>query len=204
MRAENQKIESKKALSEILQWFRAIIIALIVAIFIRGFLFEMVLVDGQSMENSLYDHQRLIVYKLGYNFSIPKRGDVIVFKYDDGALKNYPFIQNNALLSRLIPDFKEIDYIKRVIALPGEEVDIKDGAVYINGKKLEESYAKDVTDKLAMELPAKVPENKVFVLGDNRQNSNDSRSIGFIELDRVKGKAVLRVLPVQSFGNIYS
>jgi signal peptidase I len=103
---------------------------------------------------------------------------------------------------RSIPSVMEIDYIKRVIGVPGDKIDIKDGHVYINGEKLDEKYAKGETHKQLLDFPKTVPPNTVFVLGDNRQNSRDSRIIGFIEYDRIKGKAVLRIWPFKDLGVI--
>lgn len=181
-------------LKEVLQWVQCIIIAVVIALLIRGLIFEPVLVDGHSMDNTLDHGQRLIEYKLGYFFSPPKRGDVIVLQYQKGVLKYLP-----------LPDPREIDYIKRVIGLPGDEIEIKDGKVFVNGQALTEPYAKGRTEPLGMKFPVKVPENNVFVLGDNREHSSDSRnqSLGFVSYDRIRGKAVFRIWPLDKFGSIY-
>jgi signal peptidase I len=194
---ENNTPEPKKKsfsiLKEILQWIEVIVIAVVIALLVRGFLFEPVEVIGQSMQDTLFTNQRLITYKLGYNFAPPKRGDIIVLEFKEGVL--------NKLLP--LPDPNEIDYIKRVIGLPGDELDLRDGAVYLNGVKLDEPYAKGITLKQSLDFPLKVPEKSVFVMGDNRQNSSDSRQIGFIAYSRIKGKAVFRIWPFKDFGNIY-
>lgn len=184
-------VESTNTIKEIFQWIQYIIAAVIIALLIRAFIFEPVLVDGHSMDNTLNNGQRLIEYKLGYFFSPPKRGDVIVLQYQKGILKYLP-----------LPDPKEIDYIKRVIGVPGDEVDFKDGKVYINGKELNEPYAKGRTLPLGMKVPAVVPPNNVFVLGDNRENSSDSRRIGFIDYSRIRGKATIRIWPLKNIGLI--
>lgn len=191
-------------LGEISQWLLAILIALLVALLLRGFVFEIVMVDGTSMKDTLETGQRLIVNKLVYNFYAPKRGDIIVLQYQEGMIKNIPFIGNSAILKKFFPDLKETDYVKRVIGLPGDEVDIRDdGFVYINGKKLIEPYAKGMTYKHALKFPLTVPEKKVLVLGDNRTVSNDSRQIGFIDYSKIKGKAAFRVWPFDKAGSIY-
>ncbi len=182
----------------------AILIAVVIALLIRTYLFEPVIVHGSSMEGTLSTGERLIIYKLGYRFDRPQRGDIIVLKhgeivgYGSSALNKLP------LIGSLIPLRNEIDYIKRVIALPGEEIDIKYGKVYINGKELDESYSKGITYEKSMKLPLTVPKGSVFVLGDNRENSRDSRetNVGFIEFDKVKGKAVLRIWPIKRMGMI--
>lgn len=192
-------------LKEILQWTEAIVIAVIVALLIRGFVFELVLVQGDSMKDTLHSGERLIVYKLGYYFHPPKRGDIIVLQYQEGEINYIPFINVKCvpILNKIFPAVHEVDYIKRVIGLPGDTVDIKDDSVYINGEKLKEPYAKGVTYKQVLDFPTKVPANKVLVFGDNRQNSSDSRQIGFIDFSRVKGKAVFRLLPLNTFGGVY-
>ena len=99
----------------------------------------------------------------------------------------------------------EIDYIKRVIGIPGDEIDIRDGYVYVNGEKLEEPYVKGKTYKKNLEFPITVQKNHVFVLGDNRENSSDSRyqSLGCIDYSKIKGKATFRFWPLDKFGYLY-
>lgn len=188
MSAETKSTNSVK---EIFQWAQSIIIAIVIALLIRAFIFEPVLVDGHSMDNTLNNGQRLIEYKLGYFFSHPKRGDIIVLQYQKGILKFLP-----------LPDPKEIDYIKRVIGVPGDKIDIRDGNVYINGDELEEPYAKGKTLPLGMKFPDVVPLNNVFVLGDNRENSSDSRRIGYIDYSRIRGKATFKIWPFKDIGRI--
>lgn len=187
---------------EFFKWIETIILAILIALLIRGFIFEPVIVNGVSMEDTLFSGQRLIIYKLGYFFQPPQKGDIIVLQYQKGLLSNIPILNKFGFLNRALPSAMEIDYIKRVIGLPGDEIDIKDGYVYINGAKLDEKYTKGETHKQLMDFPKIVPANTVFVLGDNRQNSRDSRIIGFIEYDRIKGKAVLRIWPFEDFGII--
>ncbi len=189
-------------LMEFLKWIETIIIAIVIALLIRGFILEPVIVNGISMEDTLFSEQRLIIYKLGYFFHPPQKGDIIVLQYKKGLFGNIPILNKLSFLNRVIPSVMEIDYIKRVIGVPGDKIDIKDGHVYINGEKLDEKYAKGETHKQLLDFPKTVPPNTVFVLGDNRQNSRDSRIIGFIEYDRIKGKAVLRIWPFKDLGVI--
>lgn len=202
----NMDTEGKKInyIKEILQWLQAILLAVVIALLIRAFLFEPVIVHGRSMENTLSTGQRLIVNKLGYNLHKPERGDIIVLKYQDGLGEYIPFLKNMPLLKRIFPPINEIDYIKRIVALPGEEIDIKDGHVYINDKKLDEPYTVGETYEKSMELPAVVPSDSVFVMGDNRQNSRDSRQmeVGFISFDRIKGRAFFRIWPIEEVGRV--
>lgn len=189
-------------IKEVFQWVEAIVIAIVIALLIRGFIFEPVLVQGSSMENTLYNDQRLIVYKLGYYFSEPERGDIIVLQYQKGTMEYIPFLKNLTFFKKMIPGINEVDFIKRVIAVAGDTVDIKDGSVYVNQEKLIEPYAKGKTDNYSLEMPITVGENEVFVLGDNRENSRDSRQIGLIKNDRIKGKAVFRVWPLGEIGKL--
>lgn len=190
--------ESSKYTNEILQWIEAVLFAILVSLFIRGFIFETVLVDGPSMEDTLLSGDRLILYKAGYYFSPPKRGDIIVLQVHAGAFENLPLIKNLPFIKKAIPDMSEIDYIKRVIAVPGDVVEFLDGDVYVNGEKLEETYSKGPTN--GPDTPIHVGENQVFVMGDNRPDSRDSRNIGLIDYDKIRGKAVFRIWPFKRMG----
>jgi len=160
---------------------RDIIIVLLVAVCIIT-LVKPIIVKKTSMEPTLNENDYLMVSKQAYTlFGEPERGDIVVFPHIEG-------------------DVTEL-YIKRVIGLPGEKVTITNGFVYINGEALEEDYTKDgvtmgeVKDYL-------VPAGKVYVLGDNREVSVDSRSeeVGCVEIDQITGKALLRVFPFSKFG----
>ena len=139
-------------------------------------------VSGSSMENTLSDGDNLIVDKITYRFSDPQRFDIIVFpfRYED-----------------------HVYYIKRIIGLPGETVQITDGDIYIDGEILQESYGREVIKDsgLAAE-PIVLGEDEYFVLGDNRNDSTDSRdpSVGVIHRDEIIGRAWLRIWPLDKFG----
>lgn len=142
-------------------------------------------VEGASMENTLHNGDNLIVDKLSYRFHDPERFDIIVFPFQ---------FQDNTY------------YIKRIIGLPGETVQIMDdGSIYINGEKLEENYGMEVikpeTIGRAAE-PIELGDDEYFVMGDNRNNSNDSRTdmVGNIKRENIIGKAWLRIWPVSDFG----
>jgi signal peptidase I len=203
MTEDIKKISTAK---EILQWIEAILLAVVIAFLIRGFVFEPVYVDGESMESTLSTAQRLIVYKLGYYFNPPQKGDIIVLQYKEGITKLLPFMKDIPIFKKAIPSISEIDYIKRVIAVPGDKLDIRDNYVYINDVKIDEPYLKEqgVTYNQGLELPLVVPEDKVVVMGDNRLNSRDSRQIGLIEFNRIKGKAVFRIWPKEVIGGLYN
>ena len=142
-------------------------------------------VEGASMENTLHNEDNLIVDKLSYRFHDPERFDIIVFPFQ---------FQDNTY------------YIKRIIGLPGETVQIMDdGSIYINGEKLEENYGMEVikpeTIGRAAE-PIELGDDEYFVMGDNRNNSSDSRTdmVGNIKRENIIGKAWLRIWPVSDFG----
>jgi signal peptidase I len=128
-------------------------------------------VDGASMEPTLATGEYVIVNRLSYRFGTPQRGDIIVF---------HP---------PLAPDE---EYIKRVIGLPGDEVDVKNGVVYVNGQPLDETYLRTKTNYIGT---WRVPADQLFVLGDNRNNSSDSHEWGTISMNSVVGKAVVVYWP---------
>jgi signal peptidase I len=167
-------------------WVRDIAIAVVIAIVIMQFI-KPTIVKEHSMENTLHPDDYIFLSKQAYSFgSEPERGDIVVFRSslesDDGTAKNL---------------------IKRVIAVGGDTVSIRDGVVFVNENPLEEPYIKDdYTDGQMPEIA--VPDGDLFLLGDNRQSSRDSRdpSVGFISDDRLIGKAVFRVFPFSGFGPI--
>jgi signal peptidase I len=191
--SQKQENKPRGVLKEILDWLQIIVIAVVVSLVIRQFVFEPVRVDGRSMENTMYTDQRLIVYKLGYYFSQPKPGDIVVLEVQEGLYKYLPF--NNP---------GEIDYIKRVIGVPGDRVDLRDGQVYVNDIKQNEPYAVGRTEEYrdSMDFPVTVPQNKLLVMGDNRQESKDGRQIGFIDIKKIKGKAIFRIWPFKDIGMV--
>lgn len=195
--------EKPNYLIEAFKWSLVVIISIFIALVLRAYVFEWVVVEGPSMENTLYSRQVLFVNKIRYNFVTPKKGDIVVFEVSEGTLDYIPIAKDIPFISSLIPPKNEIDYIKRVIGLPGDEIDIINGSVYINGDKQKEPYTKGFTIKHSFELPCTVPENKVFVMGDNREVSKDSRQFGFVDIDKIKGKAVFRIRPLKEFGSIY-
>jgi len=160
---------------------RDIIIVVLVAVCIIT-LVKPIIVKKTSMEPTLYENDYLMISKQAYTiFGEPERGDIVVFPHVEGNITEL--------------------YIKRVIGLPGETITITNGLVYINGEPISEAYTKDGIT-LGEVKDYVVPAGKVYVLGDNREVSVDSRSkeIGCIGIDEITGKAVLRVFPFGKFG----
>lgn len=168
---------------EVLDWISVIVKAFIVAFIIKTFLFQPVQVDGTSMFPTLKDNDRLMVNKIEYFVSDPHRGDIVIL--------NSP-VEPGKL------------YIKRVIGLGGESVAIKDGHFYINNEILNESYIDSTLDTIIYNNMSEwfVPNGYVFVVGDNRNGSYDSRQMGPIQLDAIKGEAFLRMYPFNHFGSL--
>ena len=212
----NAEKGTNKILKEVWEWFYTIAIAVIVALVIKTFLFDIVKVDGLSMYPTLNHGDRLIVSKLGYK---PKQGDSV--RLDANYKKREEYYDKKALaegkeeLSAIskglsytsLPDsLKRKYYVKRVIALPGQTVDIKDGKVYVDGKVLEEEYYKKTTSPTdpTVTYPLTVEDDTVFVMGDNRNNSTDSRSssLGLVPFDAVIGKAQFRFFPFNTMGSV--
>ncbi|WP_449622100.1 signal peptidase I [Robertmurraya sp. Marseille-Q9965] len=161
-----------------IEWIKAVGIGLILVVFIRAFFFSNYVVEGESMRPTLEDGNKLIVNKLGYQIGDFNRFDVIVFHANE-----------------------EKDYVKRIIGLPGDEIEYKNDQLFINGKKVNEPYLnkyrkKHLAIRLTEDFTLTVPKEKLFVLGDNRLKSYDSRQFGFISVDQVVGKVNLRYWPI--------
>ena len=179
-----EKVEKEK--NELWEWIKALLIAFAIAAFIRYFLFTPIVVDGDSMMPTLEDGDRMIVNKIGYTIGNPDRFDIVVFHAPEGK-----------------------DYIKRVIGLPGDHVEYIDDQLYINGEPIDEPYLDqykvEITEgnltgdfKLQDINPSLdvIPEGHVFVMGDNRRFSKDSRHIGVVDIDEIIGNTNLIFWPI--------
>ena len=163
-------------------WIVSIVIAVALALFIRQFIVELYVVDGPSMRPTLLSEERLVVNKFVYRVRNPERGEIIVFKY---------------------PRDTSRDFIKRVIAVPGDTIKIEDGRVYVNRELKDEPY---ILEKTLSDYPeATVPEGHIFVMGDNRNNSTDSRDarVGNIKKDDIIGRAWVRIYPFSKMAKLH-
>lgn len=210
---EEKVITEEKKFSlarEIWEWVYTLAIAVIVAMLIKGFIFDIVRVDGSSMHPTLVDNDRLIVTKIGYK---PQQGDIIILDseyknreefYDRLATINGKEELNffDKLISyRDMPaNLRKKYYVKRIIAMPGQTVDLVDGKVYVDGEKLDEPYYDGLTTSIdpAVEFPMTIDEDCVFVMGDNRTRSKDSRSseLGQVPYKAILGKSQIRLWPL--------
>lgn len=174
----------KSILKELMGWLLYIIIIVGAAYLIVTFVGQRTQVSGSSMETTLSDGDQLIVDKISYRFRNPKRYDIIVFPYQ---------YEPNTY------------YIKRIIGLPGETIQIIDGYIYIDGEQLDEHYGNELMNDpgIAAE-PVALGEDEYFVLGDNRNNSQDSRAVnvGVIHRKDILGRAWIRIWPLDSMGVI--
>jgi signal peptidase I len=175
--------------SSLLREVGEVVVLAIILYFGISFAVQAVHVEGLSMYATLDNNDYLIANKIDYRLHPPQRGDIIILRP---------------------PTNNSLDFIKRVIALPGEKLLIRDGLVYINGHKLDEPYLPEAWTTLNNPPPwsvgdgAVIPANEYFVMGDNRNRSQDSRIFGPIGRDRIDGRAWFRIWPFDHFGNIYS
>ena len=166
-----------KQKSEWFEWLKAIMIAVIIALLIQNFVFATSIVEGDSMEPTLENGERLIFNKMIYIVDEPKRGDIIIIQQVD---KNY---------------------VKRVIALPGETVEIKNSELYIDGERYIETFlSEEISSKTGEFGPVHVPQDSYFVMGDNRAISKDSRNgLGYIQRDEIIGRSELIIYPISEW-----
>ena len=182
-------------LKQVIEWIAVIAIALIVAVLVRLFLLQQFYISGPSMETTMFSDDRVLVSKLAYEIGEIDRGDIVVF---DRATMNGNQIEHD-------------DLIKRVIGLGGETIEIRDCVVYIDGAKLEESYLPsrdleltNLSDRCGVvNMDAmKIESDEVFLIGDNRPQSFDSRMFGAIKKDLIIGQAFVIIWPPNSWSSL--
>ena len=176
--------KGKRIWMEIFEWVQALVIAVVIAMLLRTFVFTFVNVRGTSMVPTLQNNDVLIVWRLAYN---PQPGDIVVFRPE-----RYP----------------DTPYVKRVIATAGQTIDIDtvSGQIIVDGQTLEEDYIAEPNRVFGnIGFPLTVPEDSIFCMGDNRNNSKDSRytDVGPIPIDDVLGGAAMRIWPLDGFGLLH-
>lgn len=211
-----EKADSK--IKDILEWAYCIIIAVVLALLFRYYIGTPTIVKQPSMYNTLEEGQRLILSRWTRTVKgTYKRGDIITFEAPsqtqmstfDGDMNNPVAIYDYkpkgifAKFSYYVLEFNKTSYIKRVIGVAGDHIKIESGKVYLNGQELNEPYLRDgIKTEQKVFTDIIVPENCVFVMGDNRPQSMDSRSFGCIPLEKVESKVVIRFWPLNKFGKV--
>lgn len=204
---------------DILEWIYCIIIAVILALLFRYFIGTPTIVKQVSMKPTLIENQRLWLNRWGRTIKkMPEKGDIITFEAPSRTSNTYNEINNSNPVAKYdneptglwnkfkyyVLEIGKDSYIKRVIALPGEHVEITNGNVYINGEQLKEEYLPEgiVTDTEGGLDDFIVPEKCVFAMGDNRSHSTDCRAFGCIPLEKIESKVWIRIWPLNLFGKV--
>lgn len=178
---ENTSSKEENPIKIIIEFLKIIFWATIFAVFVILFVFEVVIVDGRSMEPTLHDNDRIVVEKLSFYIRKPTYNDIIVFRYPVNPANRF---------------------VKRVIAVEGDKIKIKNNKVYLNGNVKNEPYI--LEKKIEDFNETIVPKDTVFVLGDNRNNSKDSRQqdVGFVNIKLITGRAVYKIYPIKAMGRM--
>lgn len=175
---------TKKIINFFFDFLETTVVALSIFVVAYLFIVQPHEIKGNSMEPNFHNNEYILTDKISYRFSEPQRGDVIIFK---------------------APMNPDVDYIKRIIGLPGDRLKVQNGSVYINGNKLDEPYLVDQTNLfpgyyLQEGVEITIPPEEYFAMGDNRPHSSDSREFGPIDVKTIIGKAFLRYWPITKFG----
>lgn len=160
-------------------WFKDFVRALVFFLFLQTYVVQGFVIEGACMEPELHSREKIIVNKMVYRLQEPSVGEVVVFSY---------------------PLEPEKDFIKRVVGIPGDIIEIKDGYLFRNGKKMNELFVKEYV--FGSYGPQRIPRDKLCVMGDNRNNSHDSRSWGLLDSSLIKGRAELKFWPVNEIARI--
>lgn len=176
-----RRSHKRSATRNLIEWLGVMVIAVAVALLIQTFLVQAFRIPSESMEPTLQDGDRVLVNKLSYRGGVPNRGDVVVFHRPS----TFPAQMGE-------PE----DLIKRVIGLPGDTLVTVNGQLYVNNRELIEPYLTEGTTTTMIEAPIVIPDGEVFLLGDNRNNSTDSRMFGSVNVDSIVGRAFTIMWPL--------
>ncbi|OGQ59755.1 MAG: signal peptidase I [Deltaproteobacteria bacterium RIFCSPLOWO2_02_FULL_53_8] len=193
----------KKKKNSVRELIEAVVIALLLALFIRTFIIQAFKIPSSSMEDTLLIGDHLIVSKFAYGLQMPKPAMIRVFGvrvpfFDTTLVNTWGSIKRGDVIVFRFPGDRDLDFIKRVVGLPGDTVEVKDKVIYINGQKWDESFGiykgredgRPAPESMSFG-PVTVPPEHVFAMGDNRDRSRDSRDWGFAPMRDIKGKAVI-------------
>ena len=211
--------EKKINIKEIMEWVYCIVIAVILALIVRYFIGTPTIVQQSSMYPTLKEGQRSILNRtIRISHAMPKRGDIVTFEAPSKreisaalADMNNPVAEYKHNINNIFDKFRyyvlelgKNSYIKRVIGLPGEYVKIENGKVYIKGEELEENYLQSTvkTEPTGAFYDLVVPEGAIFVMGDNRAGSDDSRKFGCVPLEKLESIVWIRFWPFNLFGKV--
>lgn len=213
-------MEEKSKIKDLVEWTYCIVIAVILALLIRYYVGTPTIVKQPSMYPTLKENERLVLNRWSRTTKqMPKRGDIVTFEAPSKLYVDRPYATQENAKAEYTREFKNVfskfiyyvleisktSYIKRVIALPGEHVKIENGKVYINDVELEEPYLQDsviTTSGDGNFTDLVVPEGTVFLMGDNRSKSADSRRFGCIPVERIESKVLVRFWPLNKIGKI--
>lgn len=198
--------KKKSPIREIVKFALQLMIAMTIAISISSGVFGLSGVVGPSMENTLHDSEKLCIDRISYEFSEPKHDDIIIFLKGETIDGFIGSVENSIIdfVMRIQGEVRRNRLVKRVIGVPGDVINIEDNKVYRNNELVEEEYIKGITFPKVIEFPLVIPDGKVFVMGDNRENSNDSRAFGVVDYESIEGKVIFRFWPLtdmQYFGD---
>lgn len=172
---------------------------------IFGFLYAPSKIEGDSMENTIFDGDWLIIKKINIDPDKLTHGDIIIMEGEPKRYTLLKFLNKSKFAKRFLPSPIGEDWIKRIVAVEGDMVDLINDRIYINGIVLAEPYLKaqgKTYNRKLIDFPYTVPENEFFVMGDNRLESHDSRNIGSINADEIIGTSNFRIWPLSRFGKI--
>lgn len=217
-KTQEGQAKKKAVIKEILEWVYCIVIAVVIAILIKYFVGTPTVVKQYSMYPTLEQSDRLILSRINRTQKkLPERGDIITFEAPSESkdmrdidlenpvakYENEPKGWWNQFIYYVL-EINKTSYIKRVIGLPGDHVEIKNNKVYINGDRYEENYLDESvkTTQTGPYFDIIVPANCVFAMGDNRPDSHDCRNFGCIPLEKIESKVVLRFFPFNKFGTV--
>lgn len=201
---ETEGLTYKKVLLEIWSWVYSITFAVVVVLLIKNLLFSTTIVKKESMYPTLKENNMLLINRLNQVRGVPlQRGDIVVFEAPEGISgDNIAYYSENSALDKFRKLFVKTLYVKRVIAVAGDQITIEKGIVYVNGEAQEEAYVNPENSRNGSGISMVVPEGYIFCMGDNRGASYDSRNFGVVPLEKVEGSANFRIFPFTQFGNV--
>ncbi len=206
-----KEIQKKSIAREVLEWIGCIVAAFVIALLIKYYIFTPTLVKQGSMTPTILDGERVLISRFVRTFNLElKRGDIVTFESPARVLEEEQIAQYDEIkglgnkLSYYVLELTKTSFIKRVIGLAGDHVYIANGKVYLNEEELNEPYLVDglETPRKGMFYDVVVPDGYIFVMGDNRTGSSDSREFGCIPVDKVEGRVSFRIWPLSKMGKV--